>query len=63
MDEALRRETETLIRAIWGPSACQLPDAASIPIDPAAREQQNKALASAIRAYLQQYLDELTPVA
>ncbi len=47
-----RHETEALIEAIWGPEAV----AAPAPPDPMTRAAQNRALADAMRAYLQQYL-------
>ena len=47
-----RRETEALIEAIWGPDAV----AAPAPPDPLTRAAQNRALAEAMKAYLQQYL-------
>ncbi len=47
-----RRDTETLIEAIWGPEAV----AAPAPPDPTLRAAQNRALAEAMKAYLQQYL-------
>jgi len=47
-----KRETEALIEAIWGPQAV----AAPVPPDPETRAAQNRALAEAMRAYLQQYL-------
>jgi hypothetical protein len=49
-----RRETEALIEAIWGPQA----SSAAAPPDPAIRAAQNRALAEAMKAYLQQYLAE-----
>ena len=51
-DDARRRETEALIEAIWGAQAVTAP----APPDPATRAAQNRALAEAMRAYLQQYL-------
>ncbi|MCX8256086.1 protein of unknown function [Beijerinckiaceae bacterium RH AL1] len=47
-----RRETEALIEAIWGPQA----SSAAAPPDPGIRAAQNRALAEAMKAYLQQYL-------
>ena len=47
-----RRETEALIEAIWGPEAVAAPAAP----DPTTRAAQNRALAEAMKAYLQQYL-------
>ena len=49
-----RRETEALIEAIWGPEAV----AAPAPPDPFTRAAQNRALAEAMKAYLQQYLSD-----
>ena len=49
-----RHETEALIEAIWGPEAI----AAPAPPDPLTRAAQNRALAEAMKAYLQQYLAE-----
>ena len=54
-DDPRRRETEALIAAIWGPPP---PEKPKPPTDPAVREQQNRALAEALKAYLQQYLAE-----
>ena len=50
-----KRETEALIEAIWGPEAVAPP----APPHPAERAAQNRALADAMRAYLQQYLAEV----
>lgn len=49
-----KRETEALIEAIWGPEAVSAPT----PPDAETRAAQNRALAEAMRAYLQQYLTE-----
>lgn len=49
-----KRETEALIEAIWGPQPTDEP----APVDPLTRERQNRALAAAMKAYLQQYLAE-----
>ena len=49
-----KRETEALIEAIWGPQQTDEP----VPVDPLTRERQNRALAEAMKAYLQQYLAE-----
>ena len=57
MDEALREKTEALIRAIWGP----VPQTAGPGPADGDRRHQNRALADAIRAYLQSYLDDLQP--
>ena len=45
----MRRETEALIGAIWGPSALDPPARA----DPTQRERQNAAPATALQAHLQ----------
>ena len=53
-NDTRKRETEALIEAIWGPEAVATP----APPDPETRAAQNRALADAMRAYLQQYLAE-----
>ena len=52
-----RRETEALIEAIWGPQSV----VARVPLQPDERAQQNRALATAMKAYLQQYLADIEP--
>ena len=52
-EDDARHETEALIEAIWGPAAVD-----SGALDSGVRRRQNRDLAVALRAYLQEYLTE-----
>ena len=54
-DDLREPNMEALIEAIWGSKPLHDP---APPIDPAVREQQNRALAAALTDYLRRYDEE-----